>query len=195
MPALVTGTGVMLEEITSLLKKLNQGESSALDTLIPMVYKELHRIAQGYLRREAPGNTLQPTSLIHETYLRMVGKNHPEYAGRAHFFGVAARVMRQILVDHARSRQAAKRQAGQRLWITDVVEVAPERSPAILAVNEALDRLAVEDQPKAQMVEMRFFGGMTAEEIAACMHLPVHTVNRQLRLAQAWLRKEVSDEG
>jgi RNA polymerase sigma factor (TIGR02999 family) len=185
----------MAEEITSLLKKLNQGESSALDTLIPMVYKELHRIAQGYLRREAPGNTLQPTSLIHETYLRMVGKNHPEYAGRAHFFGVAARVMRQILVDHARSRQAAKRQAGQRLWITDVVEVAPERSPAILAVNEALDRLAVEDQPKAQMVEMRFFGGMTAEEIAACMHLPVHTVNRQLRLAQAWLRKEVSDEG
>jgi RNA polymerase sigma factor (TIGR02999 family) len=182
----------MAEEITSLLRKLNEGENGALDSLIPMVYKELHHIAQGYLRREAPGITLQPTSLIHETYLRMVGKEHPEYASRAHFYGVAARVMRQILVDHARSRHAAKRQGGERIWITEVAEVGAEPSPAILAVNEALERLAVEDESKARMVEMRFFAGMTAEEIAACIHLPVYTVHRQLRLAQAWLRKEVS---
>jgi RNA polymerase sigma factor (TIGR02999 family) len=182
----------MAEEITSLLKKLNEGENGALDSLIPMVYKELHRIAQGYLRREAPGMTLQPTSLIHETYLRMVGTNHPEYASRAHFYGVAARVMRQILVDNARSRHAAKRQGGERICITEVSEIGAEQSPVTLAVNEALDRLALEDEPKARMVEMRFFGGMTAEEIAPCIHLPVHTVHRQLRLAYAWLRREVS---
>jgi len=184
----------MAPDVTEALRKLNRGDKSALDELFPLVYRELHKIADGYLKRESPGHTLQPTSLIHETYLRMVKQTQPEYPGRASFFGVAARVMRQVLVDHARSRQAAKRGGGEKTTLTDVVEIAAERSPIILAVDEALDRLALEDAPKARMVEMRFFAGMTTEEISESMDLPLQSVQRQLRLAQAWLRKEVESE-
>ncbi len=181
-----------MAEITELLTKLNAGDKSVLDSLIPLVYKELHNIARGYLLREAPGHTLQPTSLIHEAYLRMVKQAHPEYPSRASFYGVAARVMRQILVDHARSRQADKRDGGEKVQVTDVLDYTDDRSAAVLAVNDALDRLATEDELKSRMVEMRFFGGMTAEEISSCVNVPVHTVHRQLRMAQAWLRKEVT---
>jgi RNA polymerase sigma factor (TIGR02999 family) len=181
-----------MAEITELLTKLNAGDKSVLDGLIPLVYKELHNIARGYLLREAPGHTLQPTSLIHEAYLRMVKQAHPEYPSRASFYGVAARVMRQILVDHARSRQADKRDGGEKVQVTDVLDYTDDRSAAVLAVNDALDRLASEDEMKSRMVEMRFFGGMTAEEISSCVNVPVHTVHRQLRMAQAWLRKEVT---
>jgi RNA polymerase sigma-70 factor, ECF subfamily len=180
-----------MPDITEFLTRLNGGDKTVLDSLIPLVYQELHRIARSYLRREAPGHTLQPTSLIHEAYLRMVNQAHPEYSNRASFYGVAARIMRQILVDHARSRHAAKRGGGEKLYVTDVLELVPDRSPVIVAVNEALDRLANQDEFKSRIVEMRFFGGMTAEEISTCVQVPVHTVHRQLRLAQAWLRKEV----
>jgi RNA polymerase sigma-70 factor, ECF subfamily len=180
-----------MPEITDLLTRLNGGDKSALDSLIPLVYQELHRIARGYLQRETPGHTLQPTSLIHEAYLRMVKQSHPEYAGRANFYGVAARIMRQILVDHARSRHAAKRDGGEKLGLSEVLEFGTDSSITVLAVNEALERLALEDGFKSRIVEMRFFGGMTAEEISACVNVPVYTVHRQLRLAQAWLRKEV----
>lgn len=156
---------------------------------MPFVYRELHQIARGYLGREAPQHTLQPTSLIHEAYLRMVEQSHPDYSSRAHFYGVAARVMRQILVDHA--RHAAKRGGGEAIPFTDSLEIVSDRPVAVLELDEALHRLANVDLRKANLVEMRFFAGMTAEEIGECATIPVHTVRRELRLAQAWLHKEL----
>lgn len=184
----------MAEVVTELLRRVSSGDRKALDELVPLVYQELHRIAQGYLHREPPGYTLQPTSLIHEAYIRMVKQAHPRYASRAHFFGVAARIMRQILVDHARSRRAAKRGGGGGEPLDETLEFASQRPVAIFALNEALERLAGLDQRKASLVEIRFFGGMTAEEIAECATMRVHTVRRELRLAQAWLHKELSRE-
>ncbi len=177
--------------VTKLLKRVSAGDRSALDELIPFVYRELHQIARGYLGRELPQHTLQPTSLIHEAYLRMVEQSHPDYASRAHFYGVAARVMRQILVDHARGRHAAKRDGGEAIPFTETLEVASDRPVAVLELDEALHRLANVDLRKASLIEMRFFAGMTAEEIGECATIPVHTVRRELRLAQAWLHKEL----
>ena len=183
---------LMMNPVTELLNRLNSGDRGALDELIPLVYQELHKIAEGYFRRETPGHTLQPTSLIHEAYLRLVKQPHPEYQSRAHFYGVAARVMRQILVDHARSRRAAKRGAGETISLGENPDVASSAPVGVLAIDEALERLAGIDKGKVDLVEMRFFGGMTAEEIAECSAMPVHTVRRQLRLAQAWLHKELN---
>ncbi len=183
--------GQLAESVTSLLHQLNRGDRGVLDLLIPLVYRELHQIAQGYLRREAPGHTLQPTSLIHEAYLRMVEQSHPDYKSRAHFYGVAARVMRQILVDHARSRQALKRRSETGEALGDTLEI-PGEPVLILALDQALERLTAADERKARFVEMRFFAGMTAEEIAACTDIPPYTVRRELRLAQAWLHKELA---
>ena len=178
-------------QITELLTRVSSGDRSALDELMPLVYRELHKIARGYLGRELPQHTLQPTSLIHEAYMRMVEQSHPDYSCRAHFYGVAARVMRQILVDHARARQAAKRGGGEATPFTDGLDLASDRPVAMLELDEALDRLANVDPCKARLIEMRFFAGMTAEEIGESAAMPVHTVRRELRLAQAWLHKEL----
>jgi RNA polymerase sigma-70 factor (ECF subfamily) len=180
------------QPVTALLKRLSDGDRTALDDLIPIVYRELHNIAQGYLWRELPGHTLQPTSLIHEAYLRLVRQPHPSYMSRAHFYGVAARIMRQILVDHARSRQAAKRGGGEKITLTDAVDPGFGRALEVVALDRALHRLAEIDERKAQLVEMRFFGGMTAEEIGESVGLGPQTIRRELRLAQAWLHREVS---
>ena len=177
--------------ITELLTRVSTGDRGALDELMPFVYRELHKIARGYLGRELPQHTLQPTSLIHEAYMRMVEQSHPDYSSRAHFYGVAARVMRQILVDHARARQAAKRGGGEAIPFTDTLDVASDRPIAILELDEALHRLAKVDARKASLIEMRFFAGMTAEEIGESASIPVYTVRRELRLAQAWLHKEL----
>jgi RNA polymerase sigma factor (TIGR02999 family) len=180
------------ESVTVLLKQLGKGDRRVLDELIPLVYHELHLIAEAYLRREAPAHTLQPTSLIHEAYLRLVEQSHPDYNSRAHFYGVAARVMRQILVDHARTRHALKRGGNEaNVPLTDTLEF-PERPISVVALDEALDRLTAADERKARLVEMRFFAGMTAEEIAECSGIPPYTVRRELRLAQAWLHKELA---
>jgi RNA polymerase sigma factor (TIGR02999 family) len=181
----------MEEPITELLTRVSSGDRNALDELMPFVYRELHKIARGYLGREMPQNTLQPTSLIHEAYMRMVEQSHPDYSSRAHFYGVAARVMRQILVDHARARQAAKRSGGEAIPFTNTLDVASDRPVAVLELDEALHRLAKVDPRKARLVEMRFFAGMTAEEIGESDTIPVYTVRRELRLAQAWLHKEL----
>jgi RNA polymerase sigma factor (TIGR02999 family) len=181
----------MEEPITELLTRVSSGDRNALDELMPFVYRELHKIARGYLGREMPQNTLQPTSLIHEAYMRMVEQSHPDYSSRAHFYGVAARVMRQILVDHARARQAAKRSGGEAIPFTNTLDVASDRPVAVLELDEALHRLAKVDPRKARLVEMRFFAGMTAEEIGESDTIPVYTVRRELRLAQAWLNKEL----
>jgi RNA polymerase sigma factor (TIGR02999 family) len=177
-------------EITALLSRLNRGDRGAFDDLVPLVYEELRRIAQAYLRREATDHTLQPTALIHEAYLRLVD-NGTDYESRKHFFAIAARVMRQILVDHARARYAAKRGAVLTVPLEPGCDYAPERDRILICLDDALETLATEDTRKASLVELRFFGGMTAEEIAECEAIPVHIVRRELRNAQIRLRQEI----
>jgi RNA polymerase sigma-70 factor (ECF subfamily) len=177
--------------ITQLLSRASGGDCDALNNVVPLVYDELHRIAEAYLRRELGNRTLQPTALINEAYLRLAHNGCSSYENRAHFYGVAARVMRQILVDHARSRKAGKRGDGLRVPLHPGLDFAPERDRIVIALDDALNLLAVEDERKAALVEMRFFAGMSAAEIADCTHTPVHTVRRELRMAQAWLRREI----
>lgn len=178
--------------VTVLLQDLKNGDKGALDLLIPVVYAELHKIAEGYLRSERAGHTLQPTALVHEAYLRLIGQLQPDYANRAHFYGVAAQVMRQILVDHARRCKAAKRGGGgPRVPLDEAVSMPGERASVVVALDDALQTLRKEDPLKAQLIEMRFFGGMTAEQSAEALALPLQTVRSQLRVGQAWLQREL----
>jgi RNA polymerase sigma factor (TIGR02999 family) len=176
--------------ITILLSRLNLGDREAFDDLVPLVYQELRRLAQAYLRRESSTHTLQPTALIHEAYMRLA-ENQTDYESRQHFFAIAARVMRQILVDHARGRAAAKRGAAMTVALDRSHDIAPERERILLSLDDALNALAREDERKARLVEMRFFGGMTAQEIACCVGSPVHVVRRELRSAQIRLRQAI----
>jgi RNA polymerase sigma factor (TIGR02999 family) len=189
--AVVAGEAPNPESITVLLSRVNSGDRSAFDRLIPLVYHELHRIAEGYIRRESQNRTLQATALIHEAYMRLVESGGAGYQNRAHFYGIAARVMRQILVDHARARQAVKRGAEVKVSYEPRFDIAPERDRIVLALDDALNTLARDDGRKARLVEMRFFGGMSAEEIAECGGSSVSVVRRELRAAQAWLRREI----
>jgi RNA polymerase sigma factor (TIGR02999 family) len=178
--------------ITRILHEFAAGDASALNRLMPLVYSELRRLAAGYLRGERPSHTLQPTALVHEAYLRLIGHEQPDYRSRSHFLGVAAHVMRQILVDHARARNAGKRGGGAPNFALDEVLDSPaERPPALIAVNDALDTLQKQDAHRAKLIEMRFFGGMTAEESAEVLELPVEKVRAELRIAQAWLQREL----
>jgi RNA polymerase sigma factor (TIGR02999 family) len=181
------------ESITVLLSRLNGGDRRAFDHLIPLVYHELHRIAEGYLRRESENHTLQPTALVHEAYLRLVESGGTDYQSRKHFFVVAAKVMRWILVDHARARCAAKRGSDLTVALDPGSDRAQERDRIVISLDDALTALAKEDEEKARLVEMRFFGGMTPEEIADCVGTPVHAVRRGLRGAQAWLRRQIEE--
>ena len=176
--------------ITVLLQDLAGGDKTALDRLIPLLYPELRRLARGYLNNERQNHTLQPTALVHEAYARLVKQNQPDYASRAHFLGVAAQVMRQILIDHARAHNAGKRNQGEMIVSLDeAIAGSAEQPAAILAVDEALEELKDHDALKARLVEMRFFGGMTAEESAEVVGMPVATVRRHLRVGQAWLKQ------
>src|SRR5262249_10150626 len=149
--------------ITVILQEVATGDKGALDRLIPLIYHEMRQLADAHLRRERPGHTLQPTALVHEAYIRMVEQDHPDYRSRAHFMGVAAHVMRQILIDHARSRNAAKRGSGAAKFSLDEVMDAPlQVPPAVIAVDEAMQALEQVDSRKAKLIELRFFGGMTA---------------------------------
>jgi RNA polymerase sigma factor (TIGR02999 family) len=178
--------------ITQILQTLRNGDKQALDRLMPLVYAELRRLASGYLRGERPEHTLQPTALVHEAYMRLVGQEQPEYQSRAHFFGVAAQVMRQILVDHARRCKAAKRGSGaHHVPLTDAATLTNERASVVVALDDAMEALRQLDERKAKLVEMRFFGGLTAEESATVLDVPVNTVRRDLRVAQAWLQREL----
>jgi RNA polymerase sigma-70 factor, ECF subfamily len=178
--------------ITIALRDLANGDPSALDRVMPLVYDELRKLAGHYLRQERKEHTLQPTALVHEAYFRLVGENQPQYQNRAHFLGVAAHAMRQILIDHARTRNAAKRGGGQAaVSIDEFVDSAMERPSALIDVDDALKALELHDQRKAQLIEMRFFGGMTAEESAEVLNLPVQKVRGELRIAQAWLKREL----
>jgi RNA polymerase sigma factor (TIGR02999 family) len=175
--------------ITALLAQARGGDSDAIDKLIPLIYSELHRLAEIVFRSEAPGNTLQPTALLHEAFLRLFADTTtPLFVDRAHFLGIAARLMRQILVDHARSRRAQKRGSGLRVQFSENLPSAkPDED--LLDLDRALADLAEEDPRLVVLIELRFFGGMTAKEIAEIRTESVHVVRHDLRYAQARLRR------
>jgi RNA polymerase sigma factor (TIGR02999 family) len=186
-------TGAVPSDVTRLLSEWSGGNEAALDELTSLVYRDLHQRARNYLRHERPDHTLQPTALIHEAYLRMAGDSPPEWKDRAHFFAVASRVMRQILVDHARRHSAQKRGSG----VSDVSleeALVPARSDNddLMALDQALAKLAAFDERKCRVVEMRYFGGCTVEETADALGVSGITVIREMRVAEAWLRREMS---
>lgn len=180
-------------EITQLLRKWSEGDRAALDQLMPVVHQELRKLANAYLRGEKPGHTLQPTALINEAYLRLVGQNFPEWQSRKHFYGVAAQLMRQILVEHARAHAAAKRGAGgQKLPLDEAINFSQDQAADLVALDDALTALARFDERKARVVELRYFGGFSIEEIANALDISVATVGREMRMAQAWLHRELA---
>jgi RNA polymerase sigma-70 factor (ECF subfamily) len=184
------------QSVSHLLIAWGHGEPAALEQLTPQVYHELHKLARAYLRRGRPNQSLQPTALINEAYLRLLDQSQPiKWENRAHFFGIAARLMRMILVDHARTHRAAKRGgAAAAVTLDDGLAVATGRAPDVLEVDEALNSLAAVDERKAKVIEMRYFGGMAREEVAAALGLTLATVKRDLRLGEAWLRKFLAGE-
>ena len=180
-------------EITQLLAEWSEGNQAALDQLYPLVYNELRRLAHGYLRRERKGHTLQTTALINEAYLRLVDQKHVHWANRSHFFGISAQIMRRILIDHARRYDYAKRGGGaQRISLDEAAVVAKERGRALLMLDEALNSLAKIDPRRSQVVELRYFGGLNNEEIAAVLKISENTVTRDWNMARAWLYQELS---
>src|SRR4030095_16403556 len=175
-------------EITQLLLSWSKGDQAALDQLIPLVYPELRKLARRYMRRERPEHTLQTSALINEAYLRLVDQQAVEWQDRAHFFAVAAQVMRHILIDHARSHRFAKRGGGaQHLQLEDAAAVGYERAVELVALDDALTRLAELDERKSKIVELRFFGGLSVEETAEVIKVAPVTVMREWRIAKAWL--------
>jgi RNA polymerase sigma factor (TIGR02999 family) len=179
-------------QITELLQRVQEGDQEALHTVIPLVYDELKKLAAGHLRREGKARPLETTALVHEAFLRLARGEQPSYENRSHFYGIASRLMRQILVDMARSRSREKRSAMREVRLAEIPDLSREPDESLLAIDDALERLGRSDPLKVQLIEMRFFGGMTAEESAAALGKSVHVVRRELRLAQAWLHKEVA---
>jgi RNA polymerase sigma-70 factor (ECF subfamily) len=178
--------------ITLLLQEFASGDKTALDRLLPHVYPELRKLAGRQLQKERSGHTLQPTALVHEAYIRLIGNEQPDYRSRAHFLCVAARVIRQILIDHARGHNAEKRGGGQFVCaLEDWMDHPVERSPALIAIDDSLNALEKSDPGKANLIEMRFFGGLTAEESAEVLNIPVEKVRAELRVAQAWLKRDL----
>jgi RNA polymerase sigma factor (TIGR02999 family) len=180
--------------ITQLLIRWRNGDKAAFDELAPRVYNVLRRLAKYYLRQERPGHTLQSTDLVHEAFLRLVDDNEIDGQNRAHFFGIAAVRMRHILVEHARSRQAAKRGGGEyRLSLSEAEREPNKPDVNLLALDDALRRLEASDQQKSRIVELRYFGGLTIEETAEALRISPATVKRDWRMARAWLRSEISN--
>ena len=179
-------------QITELLQRAQAGDQQALDTVIPLVYNELKKLAAAHLRRTGKARPLDTTALVHEAFLRLAQGRQPAYENRAHFYGIASRLMRQVLVDLARARSRLKRSAMEEVPLAGVPEPGRKLDESILVMNEALDRLARTDPRKVQLVEMRYFGGMTAEESAAALSISVHVVRHELRIAEAWLHKEIA---
>jgi RNA polymerase sigma factor (TIGR02999 family) len=184
--------GAPSEDVTALLNELRRGNTEAGNRLIPLVYQELRRIAAIHLRRESPQHSLQPTALVHEAYLRLVNLKEIDWQSRSHFFAISATVMRRILVDHARARGAAKRGEGWSLVdVDEAVVPSPARPAEVLALDEALNRLAVLDPRQSKIVELRFFAGMSEEETGEVLGISARTVKRDWRVAKAWLYEEL----
>lgn len=179
------------ESVAGLLARWNGGDEAALDSLIPLVYKELHRLAHHYLRAEKQGLTLQSTALVHEAYMRLVNQCPGSIHDRSHFVAIAARIMRQVLVDHARTRRAAKRGPEYKLDLDEASDLAQNHSVDIIALNDALNALSRRDAQQERIVTMRFFGGLTVEETAAILGVSPATVKRDWVMAKAWLTREL----
>lgn len=178
-------------ESAQLLVRWRAGDQQALQTLIPIVYKELHDLAHYYLRKERRGHTLQTTALVHEVYLRLVGQNPAQIENRAHFVAVAAKLMRQVLVDYARNRGAAKRGPGHKIELSESLDLPKERPVDVVALDDALISLARRDARQVRIVELRFFGGLTLDEIAEIVGISPATVKRDWNVAKAWLTREM----
>jgi len=181
------------QNVTQLLIGWSKGDKEALDALLPLVYEELRQQASRYLRRERVGHTLQTTALIHEAYLKLVDQKNVHWQNRAHFFGIAAQLMRRILVDHARSKKRAKRGGSDiRVSFNEANALAPVQDLDIVALDEALARLAEVDEQQSRIVELRFFSGLTVEETAEVLSISPATVKRDWSMAKAWLHREIS---
>jgi RNA polymerase sigma-70 factor, ECF subfamily len=181
------------QEVTQLLAEWSNGDEGALGKLIPLVQPELHRLAHHYMSRERTGHTIQTTELLDEAYLRLVDDPTRNWQNRSHFIAAAAQLMRRIMVDHARERRSLKRGGGAvKVSLDDAALVSETRSEELLALDEALESLAVQDSRKSQIVELRYFGGLTVEETAAFLKLSDRTVEREWKMAKAWLYRELS---
>ncbi len=184
------------QSITGLLLRWTSGERECWDELHPAIEGELRRIASRYMRRERPGHTLQTTALLNEAWARLIGDEAPAWQSRAHFFGIAARIMRRILVDHARAGGREKRGGGMRaLPLDEALVFSPAKSAALLDLDEALERLAALDRRKARVIELRYFGGLSAAETAEALGVHQNTVVRDWSLAKAWLKRELETKG
>ena len=196
MGSLDEAASASTHEVTRLLQAWGLGDDSALERLMPLVYNELHRLAHRYMACEQPGQTLQTTALVHEVYLRLVDANDIDWQNRAHFFGLCARLMRRILVDFARSRNYQKRGGYfPHIELEEAATVSAVVGSELLAVDDALKQLATVDARKSEVVELRFFGGLTVEETAVALQVSPETVMRDWKLAKAWLLRELSHEG
>ena len=181
------------ETVSDLLRSWGRGDVQARDQLLPLVYRELKRRAAAYLRRERRNHTLQPTALVHEAYLRLAGQDRVAWQNRAHFFGIAAQMMRRILIDHARERLAAKRPvAAVRVLLDEGIGASHPIDCEVLLLNQALEELSQLDPRQAQIVELRYFGGMTEEEVATVLSLSRATVTREWQTARAWLFRRIT---
>jgi RNA polymerase sigma-70 factor, ECF subfamily len=182
-------------EVTQLLIDWSNGRQDAVEPLFPLVYEELRRLAHRYMRRERPGHTLQTTAVVHEAYLRLIDQNHVQWQNRAHFFAIAAHMMRRILITHAQSHAYAKR-GGDALKVSldEVAVLSPPRAGELIALDDALKSLAVIDVRRSQVVELRFFGGLSNEEIAEVLKISPNTVMRDWKVAKAWLYRAMSKE-
>jgi RNA polymerase sigma-70 factor, ECF subfamily len=179
--------------LTQLLIDWGNGNQAAYELLVPLVYKELHRLAASYMRRQRSDHTLQPTALVHEVYLKLVDEKHIRWQNRAHFFGMAAQMMRNILVDYARQREALKRGgSAPKLSLSIADRFAEEPAMDVLALHHALERLETFDARQSRVVELRFFGGLSIEETAVVMKISTATVKREWKMAKAWLYQEIS---
>jgi RNA polymerase sigma-70 factor (ECF subfamily) len=180
-------------KVTQLLLELSGGNRTAVDELLPLVYREMKRIAGGQLRNERPGHTLQATALVHEAYMKLVDQREVSWQNRAHFLGVATQVMRRILMDYAKSRQRDKRGGGVRpVSLDEALVVSEDRASDLIVIDEALTRLERLDPRQAKVVELRFFGGLSVEETAAAMEISTPTVKREWAMARAWLHRELA---
>lgn len=181
-----------MSDVTQILHAIEQGDPVAADELLPLVYHELRRLAAGKMAKEPPGQTLQATALVHEAWARLVGKENPKFQGRAHFFGAAAEAMRRILVERVRRKRRLRHGGGQqRIDVAEVEIACAAEDDRLLAIHEALDKLAAEDKQKAELVKLRYFVGMTVQEAANALGISVSTANRDWDYARAWLYNEI----
>ncbi len=182
------------EDVTLVLEQMRQGDMRAADKLLPLVYNEFRALARHYLAQERANHTLQPTALVHEAYMKLVDQTRVNWQGRSHFFAVAAQAMRRILVDHARSHQRDKRGGGRaRVVLDEAVALSPQKDEDVLALDEALERLAAIDPRQAKIVELRFFGGLSVEEVSEALGVSKRTVEGDWAFARAWLSRELRE--